>query len=331
MGVGADLQGGGGSYAAGRSGDGYSAGVTADSTVGTLDPEALDPEALDPEAAAWFTAEVAALRAALSAAPDSAGLVRALYATQQIDRADALGEHAQTMTLLAGIRAPLVGGDTLTAREREAGEAALVAGVHDALRAGRYDEAEALLAPFVSEASPLPEIAGARARTTLALALVALDEAAGDLASALARLGAVQAALGPEEESSARDLAATAVLLEGRLDEEATAEAGREAGASAPAAALSALDVPLAYALLAPYPNPTTGRTTVPFALPAAARVELAVYDVLGRRVATLADGPFGAGRHAVVLDGSRLASGVYVVRAEADRWAASRVVTLTR
>lgn len=39
-------------------------------------------------------------------------------------------------------------------------------------------------------------------------------------------------------------------------------------------------------------------------------------FDLLGRRVASLADGAYEAGRHAAVLDGRGLASGVYVVRA---------------
>jgi hypothetical protein len=57
----------------------------------------------------------------------------------------------------------------------------------------------ALLTPFASDASPLPEVEGPGARRTLALALVALDEAVGDVPSKLARLDAVVAELMPEE------------------------------------------------------------------------------------------------------------------------------------
>ncbi len=63
-------------------------------------------------------------------------------------------------------------------------------------------------------------------------------------------------------------------------------------------------------------PQPQADRTTLPFALPGAARVEMHVYDLLGRRVAVVADGMYEAGRHAAQLDGRQLASGVYVVRA---------------
>ncbi len=73
--------------------------------------------------------------------------------------------------------------------------------------------------------------------------------------------------------------------------------------------------VPTAFALLPAYPNPFNPSATIPFTLPEAANVALTVYDVLGRRIATLADGRYEAGRHEAILDGSRLASGLYIVR----------------
>ena len=45
----------------------------------------------------------------------------------------------------------------------------------------------------------------------------------------------------------------------------------------------------------------------------------LSVYDVLGRLVATLADGVRPAGDHQAQFDGSRLSSGVYVCRLHAE------------
>ena len=69
--------------------------------------------------------------------------------------------------------------------------------------------------------------------------------------------------------------------------------------------------------LLDPAPSPFRGRTRLRFRLAAAADVRLEVFDVLGRRVASLA-GAFGDGEHAVPLDGAALAPGLYVVRLEA-------------
>src|SRR5690606_1437056 len=63
-------------------------------------------------------------------------------------------------------------------------------------------------------------------------------------------------------------------------------------------------------------PNPVRGGAEVTFEVEAAARVRVAVYDVLGREVAVLADGRFEAGRYEATLDASGLAAGLYLVRA---------------
>ena len=63
-----------------------------------------------------------------------------------------------------------------------------------------------------------------------------------------------------------------------------------------------------------PAPNPFRRETTIAFTLPTSGRVRLRVYDVLGRVAATLVDGHATAGQHKAVLDGSALASGMYVV-----------------
>lgn len=67
------------------------------------------------------------------------------------------------------------------------------------------------------------------------------------------------------------------------------------------------------------YPNPFHGTTTVAYAMDRPGDVELAVYDVLGRRVTLLASGARSAGEHSTALDASALPSGVYVVRLAVD------------
>ena len=80
---------------------------------------------------------------------------------------------------------------------------------------------------------------------------------------------------------------------------------------------------PARLALRGNYPNPFGPGTTIAYELPAAARVDLRIYDVAGRLVRTLVDGStVGAGRHAVPWDGrnddgEQLASGVYLYRLE--------------
>lgn len=82
---------------------------------------------------------------------------------------------------------------------------------------------------------------------------------------------------------------------------------------------LAALAAPAALALAPPHPNPTTHAATVAYDLPEPSDVDLTVYDVLGRRVATLAQGPQEAGRYAVEWRTSSASSGVYIVRFVAE------------
>jgi hypothetical protein len=78
-------------------------------------------------------------------------------------------------------------------------------------------------------------------------------------------------------------------------------------------------------------PNPFAGSTTVRFTLEEPSEVRLAVYDVLGREVAVLVDGPLEAGAHAAAFDGSGLPSGVYVYRLAAEGAVATGRMTLSR
>lgn len=71
--------------------------------------------------------------------------------------------------------------------------------------------------------------------------------------------------------------------------------------------------VPASCEILQNYPNPFNPATSIPFRLDSEGYVELSVYDILGRRVATLAGSRFRAGTHTVSFDGSGLPSGTYV------------------
>lgn len=73
--------------------------------------------------------------------------------------------------------------------------------------------------------------------------------------------------------------------------------------------------------------NPLRGAARVAFTADAP-EATLALYDVLGRRVATLAD---GASARTATLDTSRLAPGVYVLRLTAGADVLTRTVTVVR
>jgi hypothetical protein len=71
------------------------------------------------------------------------------------------------------------------------------------------------------------------------------------------------------------------------------------------------------FALHPNYPNPFNPTTVVGFRLSVFGDVTLSVYDVLGREVAVLVDGPMTAGSHSVTFDATGLPSGVYLVALE--------------
>jgi len=66
------------------------------------------------------------------------------------------------------------------------------------------------------------------------------------------------------------------------------------------------------YALGQNYPNPFNPSTTIKFSLPTAGNISLKVYDVLGKEVATLAEGRYEAGAFTATFDAKNVNSGVY-------------------
>jgi hypothetical protein len=77
-------------------------------------------------------------------------------------------------------------------------------------------------------------------------------------------------------------------------------------------------ELPRTTGLLEVSPNPFNPLTTIRFALATPADVCLSVYDLAGRLVATLSEGPREAGVHEVTFDGAHCASGVYLCRLQA-------------
>lgn len=61
------------------------------------------------------------------------------------------------------------------------------------------------------------------------------------------------------------------------------------------------------------YPNPFNGQTTIGFELQQAGQYRLEISDLNGKRVETLSDAFWPAGRHRLQVDGSHLASGIYM------------------
>lgn len=94
--------------------------------------------------------------------------------------------------------------------------------------------------------------------------------------------------------------------------------------------------LPTSYSLEQNYPNPFNPTTEIPFGMPAAGHVELTVFNVLGQRVATLANGEFPAGTHTVTWDGrdsdgQTVSSGVYFYRISTDTFTDAKKMMLLK
>ncbi|MBS1262682.1 MAG: hypothetical protein MAG453_02044 [Calditrichaeota bacterium] len=88
---------------------------------------------------------------------------------------------------------------------------------------------------------------------------------------------------------------------------------------------------PATFVTLDAYPNPFNTTATVRYTLAKPGEVTLDVYDLLGRRVASLADGLRAPGAHTVTFDASSLASGPYFLRLTAGERSATRKITLAK
>ncbi len=78
-------------------------------------------------------------------------------------------------------------------------------------------------------------------------------------------------------------------------------------------------EIPDSFELLSNYPNPFNPSTTVSFKVATESHIRLTVFDMLGRKVATLTDQPYTDGIHQVEWDASAMASGQYIYRMEAN------------
>ena len=85
------------------------------------------------------------------------------------------------------------------------------------------------------------------------------------------------------------------------------------------------------YALHQNYPNPFNPETSIAFDLVQDGMAKLAIYNVIGQKVATLVDGHVSAGRHTAVFNGSNLPSGVYLFKLEANGFSDTKKLVLLK
>ncbi|MGN8224468.1 N-acetylmuramoyl-L-alanine amidase [Gracilimonas sp. BCB1] len=90
-------------------------------------------------------------------------------------------------------------------------------------------------------------------------------------------------------------------------------------------------DVPNQIELKQNYPNPFNPSTNISFGLPQQSEVDLKIYDMLGREVATVYSGVKSKGFHTIQFDASRLSSGVYIYRLVTKSGTVSKKMTLLK
>ncbi|MHB2156176.1 right-handed parallel beta-helix repeat-containing protein [Calditrichota bacterium GD2] len=92
-------------------------------------------------------------------------------------------------------------------------------------------------------------------------------------------------------------------------------------------------NVPVRFFLAQNFPNPFNPTTTIAFGLPLSQDVRLALFDVRGRKLATLLDRSMPAGVHRLVINAQQLAlaSGIYFVVLKTENFSAVRKLILIK
>lgn len=88
---------------------------------------------------------------------------------------------------------------------------------------------------------------------------------------------------------------------------------------------------PESFSLYQNYPNPFNPTTTISYSLPISGNVSLEVFNLLGEKVATLADEFEEPGSYKKVFDASSLSSGTYIYKISAGSFVESRKMILLK
>ena len=88
---------------------------------------------------------------------------------------------------------------------------------------------------------------------------------------------------------------------------------------------------PVEFNLYQNHPNPFNPETVISYQIPFAARVELKVYNILGKEIASLIDEVQRAGNHKVKFTGNNLPSGIYIYKLQACNYLNTKKMTLLK
>ena len=90
-------------------------------------------------------------------------------------------------------------------------------------------------------------------------------------------------------------------------------------------------EVPGSFKLLQNFPNPFNPSTNVRYAIPQSGPVQLKVFDVLGKEIATLVEENQSAGTYTVAWNAGNLASGIYYYQLRAGSFSQTRKMMLVK
>jgi hypothetical protein len=79
------------------------------------------------------------------------------------------------------------------------------------------------------------------------------------------------------------------------------------------------------------YPNPFNPSTTIELDLAVRSPMTVEVFNVLGQRIRTLAEGTFDAGTYRLSFDGNGLSSGLYYYRLTTPGWVQTRTMAMVK
>lgn len=90
-------------------------------------------------------------------------------------------------------------------------------------------------------------------------------------------------------------------------------------------------NLPVKFVVLNNYPNPFNPQTNIRFEIPNSGHVSLDIFDIQGKKVASLFDGSSEAGQHDIVWNATSRPSGIYFCRLTTENETISRLITLLK
>lgn len=79
------------------------------------------------------------------------------------------------------------------------------------------------------------------------------------------------------------------------------------------------------------YPNPFNPSTRIDFSIPMETNVKISVYNLIGQKIAEVVNSKFAAGNHSVDFNASKLSSGIYLYKIEAENFTSTKKMQLIK